>query len=168
MPAPRKRATTTTPPQVSVPKVVPEQIHIVRIEMVRGHLDATDTFLEAPQRPARVKVDFGHRSGIDWKGKRVRTRLFIELEGQDAKGDAIGVEAGYAFDFEVMVDNIAEFKVEGKAGPGLHGLLGNTLMGILFSTARGMVLERTKGTFLDGAILPVIKPQALLMNHRSL
>ncbi len=166
MPALKKRSTTALG-QVSVPKVVPELIHIVRIEMVRGHLDATDAFLEAPQRPDRVKVDFGHSSGIDWKGKRVRSRLFIELEGQDAQGDPIGVEAGYAFDFEVHVDNIGEFKVESENGPGIHGLLGNTLMGILFSTARGMVLERTKGTYLDGAILPVINPQVLLMNQRS-
>ncbi len=164
MAAPRKKPVVPTTPQVVVD---PEQIHIVRIEMVRGHLDTTDAFLSAPQRPARVKVDFAHRSGIDWKGRRVRTRLFIELEGQDDKGQPLGVQAGYAFDFEVEVRNLNTFRVEHGEAPAIHAQLAATLMGILFSTARGLVLERTKGTYLDGAILPVIDPRKLMMNQRE-
>ena len=154
-------------PQTASPKVLPEKIHIVRIAMVRGHLDTTEEFLARPVQPKHIKVDFGHRSSINWRSKTIYTRLFVELEAQDEKDKPIGVNAAYAFDFDIMVENLKDYEAKMPDGSKLHGVMGATLMGIIFSTARGMVLERTKGTYLEGVILPVITPRDLLVSQRT-
>jgi len=150
-----------------VPKVVPEKIHILHIAMVRGSMDTTEKYLAKPVQPARTKVDYGQQTRVNWEAKTIYARLFVEMEGQDEKGQPLGVGAAYAFEFVIQVDNLEEFTVTDANGQRLlHGLLGNTLMGIMFSTTRGMILERTKGTYLAGTILPVIAPRDLLVSER--
>lgn len=151
-----------------VPKLDPTKIQIDRITMIHGNLEATDAYLEKPQPPQQVKVDFGHRSGIDWKSNRTYTRLFVELDAENAKREGIGLKASYAFEFHFSIENLGDFAVKSEDGERvIHPILATTLMGIIFSTARGMVLERTKGTYLNGVILPVIAPKDLVNNWRD-
>lgn len=151
-----------------VPKLDPTKIQIDRITMIHGNLEATDAYLEKPQPPDQVKVDFGHRSGIDWKANRTYTRLFVELEAENAAREAIGLRASYVFEFHFTVKDLKDFSLKAKDGTQvIHPVLATTLMGIIFSTARGMVLERTKGTYLNGVILPVIAPKDLVNNWRD-
>ena len=152
----------------TTPRVEPEKISISRITMVNGHVEGSEAYLKNPKRPSQIKVDFGHRSGIDWKGGNTYSRLFVELEAQNEKSEAIGLIASYAFEFVFKVENLSGFEAKSKNGNSMiHPVLATTLMGIIFSTARGMVLERTKGTYFDGVILPVISPAALLTSWRD-
>ncbi len=145
-------------------KVVPDptKIHILGVAMVKGALDASEEYLQAPRKPDAVKVQQRQVSRINDSEKAFIVRLTIELEGQNKELQPIGLSSTYVLDFHVRVDNLDDFKQGEQNGmPVIDGLLVSTVMGILYGTARGIVLERTKGTFFDGVILPVISPKDL-------
>ncbi len=161
-----KKKTAATVPDG--PRVDPTKMRIDRITMIHGKLEATEAYLNKPQQPAQVKVDFGHRSGIGWKAERTWHRLYVELEALDEKGKPLGLTASYAFEFHFTIHGLGAFATKMDEGASaLHPVMANTLMGIIFSTVRGMVLERTKGTYFDGVILPVIAPGDLSKSWRE-
>ncbi len=140
----------------------PAKIHILGVSLIKGSLDATDEYLQAPKQPELVKVQQSQVSRINEPEKAFVVRLTIELEGQNNDFQSIGLSSTYVLDFHVRVDNLDDFKQGEQNGvPVIDGLLVSTVMGILYSTARGIILERTKGTFFDGVILPVISPKDL-------
>lgn len=140
----------------------PTRIHILGVSLVKGALNASDAYLQAPGRPDLVKVQQHQVSRINDAQKLFLVRLTIELEGQDKDARPIGLSSSYVLDFQVRVDDLDHFKQGVQKGhPVIDGQLVATIMGILYSTARGIILERTRGTFFDGVILPVISPKDL-------
>lgn len=140
----------------------PTRIHILGVSLVKGALNASDAYLQAPVRPELVKVQQQQVSRINDAQKLFLVRLTIELEGQDKDARPIGLSSSYVLDFQVRVDDLDDFKQGVQKGhPVIDGQLVATIMGILYSTARGIILERTRGTFFDGVILPVISPKDL-------
>lgn len=140
----------------------PAKIHILGVSMIKGALDASEEYLQAPAPPEVVRVQQRQTSRIIDAEKIIAVRLEVELEGQNKDLKPIGLTSSYVFDFHVRVDNLDDFKQGQQNGmPVIDGLLIVTVMGILYGTARGIVLERTKGTFFDGVILPVISPKDL-------
>ncbi|MBP8824425.1 MAG: hypothetical protein KBH07_12355 [Flavobacteriales bacterium] len=161
----KKKAAATVP---DLPRVDPTKMRINRITMIHGKLEATEAYLNKPEPPAQVKVDFGHRSGIGWKAERTWHRLYVELAALDDKGSPLGLTASYVFEFHFTIQGLGDFAKKLDDGAlAIHPVMANTLMGIMFSTVRGMVLERTKGTYFDGVVLPVIAPGDLSKSWRE-
>lgn len=89
-------------------------------------------------------------------------RLEALLDGINKKEEPIGIQGNFGIEFHFRVDNLEAF-LENKEGENkIQGLLGTTLISIAFSTARGIIFEKTLNTPLNGIILPVIDPAAMI------
>lgn len=146
------------------PVIQTDKIHLTNIVLLKCAVNSTDVYIKHPNQPDKIVMNLGNKPTFDLDHNKCQFGLHITLEGQDASGAALGLDAEFFIDFGFIIENLPDFFIPYKDGFKVHALLGATLLGISFSTARGIVMERTKGTPLAGFILPVINPSELLFN----
>lgn len=72
-------------------------------------------------------------------------------------------EAGkFKLSFTYEVQNLPEMSTKQDESYLIDSTLSRHLLGISYSTARGMILTKTGGTYLAGAILPIMDPTNIL------
>lgn len=153
---------------IPAPAIQTGKIHLTNIVLLKCAVNSTDQYQVRPIPPEKIVMNLGNKPDFDPDNNKCRFRLHITLEGQDAAGAAVGLDAEFLIDFVFVVENLPDFFIPYKDGFQVHAILGATLLGISFSTARGIVMERTKGTPLAGFILPVINPaQSLLQANQE-
>lgn len=151
------------------PKVIPEQIHLTSINIIKAHLETSDEFLENPVKAAAFEFGLAHEMGHNMEDNKSRCRIYFTLKGHDESDNPIGLELEYGIEFHFVVDNLSDFILP-KENASFHmdAAIGVTLLSMAYSTARGIVYERTRGTFLDGVLLPVIDPLKVLTENNNL
>jgi len=154
-------------------KIVPEKIHLNRINIFKSNMNGTQEFLDSPVEAEEIRVGYSQESGFNLEKKLVRIRLYIQIEGYRRK-KPLGLQGEYGIEFLFIVENLEEY-IESQKQPQnknnkelymVSSILGSTLMGIVYSTARGIILERTHGSYFRGVILPVINPNDLLKANK--
>jgi hypothetical protein len=141
------------------PVIVPEQIHLLRVNLIKGNLESEEGFLANPKSVDGLEINIAHQFRFDFDEKRILIRLIINIVGLDSDKKPLGISASYALDFFFVVDNLNDFISDNKA---VADILGATLLSISISTARGILLERTHGTFFEGFMLPIVDPFKLI------
>lgn len=143
-------------------KINPESISIIHINVYKSIVSPSDIYVDNPQKPSNFRVGYTYNFAINVKLKNIRLRLEAMLDGINKKEEPIGIQGNFGIEFHFRVDNLEAF-LENKEGENkIQGLLGTTLISIAFSTARGIILEKTLNTPLNGIILPVIDPAAMI------
>jgi hypothetical protein len=143
-------------------KINPEAISIFQINVFKSIVSPSETFIDNPQKPTNFRVGYSHNFAFNFELKNVRMRLEVMLDGIDEKEELIGIQGNFGIEFHFHIVNLEEF-LENKEGENkIQGILGTTLLSIAFSTSRGIILEKTLNTPLNGIILPVIDPSAMI------
>lgn len=151
------------------PIINPERIHVITINIIKAHLDTSETFLENPRKIEAFEFAVAKEIAHNFQEGRSRYRLFFTLNALDPKETPLGVEIEYGIEFHFYVENFKDFIRQSEEGVvQIDAALGATLLGMAYSTARGIVFERTRGTFFEGVILPVIDPFELLLEKKKL
>jgi len=141
-------------------KINPESISIFQINVFKSIVSPSEAFIDNPQKPSNFRVGYSHNFAFNFELKNVRMRLEVLLDGINEKEEVIGIQGNFGIQFHV--DNLEDF-LENKEGENkILGILGTTLLSIAFSTSRGIILEKTLNTPLNGIILPVIDPAAMI------
>jgi hypothetical protein len=147
----------------------PERIHLITVNIIKAHLDTSETFLENPRKIEAFEFGVARDIAHNFQEGRSRYRLFFTLNALDPNETPLGVEIEYGIEFHFYVENFKDFTRQSEEGVmQVDAALGATLLGMAYSTARGIVFERTRGTFFEGVILPVIDPFELLMEKGKL
>ena len=151
------------------PEVVPEQIHLTSINIIKARLETSDGFLENPVKADAFVFGLAHEMAHNTADNRSRCRIYFTLKAQDESQTPIGLELEYGMEFHFVVDNLSDFILTKEGNPAqMDVAIAVTLLSMAYSTARGIVYERTRGTFLDGALLPVIDPLKVLLENNNI
>jgi len=143
-------------------KINPESISIFHINVYKSSVNSSEVYIDIPQKPSNFRVSYSQNFAFNLELKNIRLRLEVLLDGINEKEEPIGIQGSFGIEFHFHVDNLEEF-LENKEGENkIQGLLGITLISIAFSTSRGIILEKTLNTPLNGIILPVIDPAAMI------
>jgi len=143
-------------------KINPESISIFHINVYKSSVNSSEVYIDIPQKPSNFRVSYSQNFAFNLELKNIRLRLEVLVDGINEKEEPIGIQGSFGIEFHFHVDNLEEF-LENKEGENkIQGLLGITLISIAFSTSRGIILEKTLNTPLNGIILPVIDPAAMI------
>ncbi|MBK8655619.1 MAG: hypothetical protein IPN20_17300 [Haliscomenobacter sp.] len=157
--------------KTKLPIIDPEKIHFLNIQLNKGSIDSSDSFIAKPLKPTRINFTFRHIFHFQFNEKRCLVRLQIHFFGLDNGGKPVGLSATYHLDFLLLLENMEHYLAGKEPDIRVSKILGATLLGLCISTARGIILERTFGTPFQGTILPVVDPMKLLTpseNHEVL
>lgn len=145
------------------PVIDPEQIHLLKVNLIKGTLESEEDFLASPKPVEGLEIKIAHQFRFDFEDKRILIRLIINIEGLYSDKKPLGISANYTLDFFFTVDNLNDFITnQSKNHKTVADILGAALLSISISTARGILLERTHGTFFDGFVLPIVDPMKLI------
>jgi hypothetical protein len=146
-------------------KIVPEQIHIVSIQVTNANVSMTKG-KDLVEKNKAFDINFKANTSLSLEDQDFcKVDFTVDFSPTEQLKDQTDFSASFSIDFIFSIEHLQNFKV---AVPGTeHGFLldstlGTTLMGIVYSTARGIILTRTAGTILDSILLPVINPANLL------
>ncbi|WP_426670112.1 hypothetical protein ACPPVU_02480 [Mucilaginibacter sp. McL0603] len=146
--------------------IIPEQIHIVSIQVTNANVSMTKGN-ELLEKNKAFDITFNSNTSLSLEDKEFcKIDFTVGFLPAEQLKDQTDFSASFSIDFVFSIENLENFKVQ---VPGVeHGFLldstlGITLMGIVYSTARGIILTRTAGTVLDSILLPVINPANLLV-----
>ena len=149
-------------------KIIPEKIHLVSVNIIKANLEASDDFLDSPQKIGAFEFGIANEVAHNFEEGRARFRLYFTLDARDEEENPLGVKVEYGIEFHFLVENFQDFIHEVKKDSTQVDIaLGATLFGMAYSTARGIIFERTRGTFFDGIILPVIDPFKFLLKEKE-
>jgi hypothetical protein len=147
-------------------KVVPENISIFSVRVIRSDIQPSDLYLNKPVKPEGIKVSIAQETGFNLEQKNVRLRLNIHLDSFDKEENPIGLQADFGLEFHLHVKNLNEI-IDFKEGKTIiDGQFNITILSITYSTARGIIFERTCSTYFNGVILPVINPANILIGSQ--
>jgi len=147
---------------MSKPQVIPEQIHMVGLRIIKSHFEVDIANDEGEIEVAHYSIGMKSETAFNHDEDEVRFRLFLKIQGFDATPKELGIKGEYLIDFYYRVDNLKDFVTWEGDKFSVEALLGGTLAGISYSTSRGIILGRTQATDFNGVILPVINPHKLL------
>jgi hypothetical protein len=145
------------------PKIIPEQIHIVRTAIIKSVIDCTSKFSDEPMKYKSLGLKLGKEIGHNFEDGAARYRLFFDFQALDEEDKELGLSASIGLEYHFMVDNFKDFLSEEDGEHKIDLQLGSTLMAIAYSTSRGIIFERTSNTYFDGIMLPVIDPKNFLL-----
>ncbi len=143
-------------------QVVPEDIHLLHVNVIHFCLEASENYLEHPLLPGGTEISIGKEIGWNFEQGRSRYRLHFHFEAKDEEKKSLGLTAdvGIEYLFEIKVLNTFLSK-KGDAVQ-VDIALAGSLMNIAYGTSRGIVLAQTRNTYFNGILLPVIDVMELL------
>ena len=139
---------------------VPEKISMLEFKMLKGQVEAAESFDADSVLKHQVKSTL--ELGFNITDKLVKADFTIAITADSEGLEKSSVTGNFHFVFVYKVDNLDELAIVGKNNMvDLDGALGNALSSITYSTSRGILLTRLQGTALQNFILPVINPNNL-------
>lgn len=135
------------------PKDFKVEMHLRAIELLNSTLQSPVTSNEAI---SNFNFNISIENRADPKNKLIFVIVHIQI-CNDAKSETWG-SLSLSCIFEIA--NFEEVvKIESNGRLDIHNQLIETLNSISISTARGILFSTFKGTFLHGAILPIVDPK---------
>lgn len=144
-------------------KIIPEKIHIARINVIQCHISTGENYLNNPVKWDNISVGIKKEDGFNFDKKSCRFRLFFKFTAVQNNNE-LDLTAEIGIEFHFVIDNFEDFVSQEGDQPVISLDLGATLLSIAFSTSRGIIVEKTQNTYFKGIILPVVNPVALLLN----
>lgn len=137
------------------------ELQIKAIELLNGSLNL-------PANPNIPVTNFSFNIGIESRADAVNKLVFVivhvGIKNDDHSVDLGALSVSCIFEIENFEDVI---KVEADGKINIPHRLIETLNNISVSTTRGVMFSTFKGTFLHGAVLPVIDTKQFLAgSHR--
>lgn len=145
------------------PKIIPEQIHIIRTAVIKSVIDCTSDFSNTPIKYNTLGLKLGKEIAHNFEDGAARYRLFFDFQSLNEKDEELGLFASIGLEYHFMVENFKDFLTEEDGEYKIDLQLGSTLMAIAYSTSRGIIFERTSNTYFEGIMLPVIDPKNFLL-----
>jgi hypothetical protein len=138
-----------------------EKIHLIKIEILKCHIDSPFELSLEKIKGHKFKMDFD--LGFNLEDQLIKADFKLNIVSK-SKGKNIEEATGdFHFAFIFNIENLNELAIVNKRDQiTLDGNLGNAIASITYSTTRGILFTRLRGTSLEGFILPVINPNELL------
>lgn len=139
----------------------PEKIHLVKVEIIKCHIDSPFEFSSDKIKGHEFSMEFD--LGFNLEDKLIKADFKLNIASK-SDGENIEEASGiFHFTFIFNVENLNELAIpDSDLSINLNGSLGNALASITYSTTRGILFTRLKGTALENFILPVIDPNELV------
>lgn len=133
--------------------IIPEQIHLLAIEVVQQKIDA-QSFKQQKER----RLNVGHKLLHNLKDERVKMELAFSFE--DENNDKL---LFFQIDFHFQVEHLNNFyQLNEENHPAFYAPLIATLLGISISTSRGIIFEKLQNAGISNVIIPVVSPLKML------
>ncbi|MEZ4772280.1 MAG: hypothetical protein R3D00_03790 [Bacteroidia bacterium] len=149
------------------------KVHLIDARILSFSIGGEDEFYITPEE--RVGVGFRVKSEEFFDAGQKLARIILNVQADIQFEDDDGNElksvtaiGKFRLGFSFLVDNFEELVLTSEkeeTSPSIDGTLITHLLAIAYSTSRGMILVKTMGTYLEGAILPIIDPSELLNKH---
>lgn len=139
--------------------VVPEKIRITDFRILRFGVFQLSSDKEGAKTKNSIGIGVEHELHEE---EKILKFLFDVKLGINTEDDAPIHEAEFKCIFEMVVENLEDFKkeVEGETKHDL--IIAVTCLGIAYSTIRGILFSKLMGTPFDGLMLPVIDPKSFM------
>lgn len=148
-------------------KVVPEEIHLLKVNVIRSNINTEDFYLDDPVLPHGTAIELGKDIGYNYDEGAARYRLYFKFEGLAEDDTPLGINADIGLEYHFRVDNFSRFIQKTKEGSKLDLSICASMMAIAYSTSRGIIIERTQNTFFKGIILPVLDSTDFLLEGEN-
>jgi hypothetical protein len=143
-----------------------DKLTLLNVKVFKAHLEANETFRDAPQTIHEYSVETATDSAFNFKDKLCRFRLFLKVSALDPEKNQLGLDAEYGIEFHFHIENLNDYLIHQEGNEvRVNSNLGTCLCGISYSTARGIILERMQGTYFHGVILPIVDASKLLQKE---
>ncbi|WP_426790658.1 hypothetical protein [Sphingobacterium sp. WOUb80] len=132
-------------------KVIVEKISLEKIKPIRENLELG---FDLKDKEFQMNIAQSIKHNLERKSFKISLLVSFSCTEQ--------VFAEYLYEFYFKVENILDFLSEKDGRTAFTGQLLGTLIGLSYSTLRGILYSRLAETNLNGIILPVVNPNALL------
>ena len=137
-------------------KIVAEEIHLLKIDIVHNKMDVT-----AFKKANKPNIGIGHKVMHNLKDERIKIELAVAFT--DHKEQEL---MGMQIDFHFHIENLENFyELKEQNNPTFFGWMIATLLGIAVSTSRGILYEKFQSNDIHNVLIPVISPQSLLQSN---
>jgi hypothetical protein len=144
----------------------PHKIHLIRIEILKCHIDSPFELSIDKIKGHEFKMDFD--LGFNLEDKLIKADFKLNIVSKSQGKNIEEATGEFFFVFIFNVENLDELAILNKKKHiTLDGNLGNAVASITYSTTRGILFTRLKGTSLECFILPIIDPNDLLHLDRK-
>jgi hypothetical protein len=143
--------------------IQPEKIVIREFRLIKGQIDSPFEFQISKIASFDFKVEFD--SGVNLEENLIKAdfKLSVSTISSEPATEASGY---YHLVFIFSVEELnAHVKIEAEGSIDWNPYLANAIASITYSTSRGILWSRFQGTVMEGFILPVVDPNALLRNQ---
>ncbi|MDR3010862.1 MAG: hypothetical protein LBV59_23245 [Sphingobacterium sp.] len=137
-------------------KVIAEKISLEKIKPIRENLELG---FDLKDKEFQMNIAQSIKHNLERKSFKISLLVSFSCTEQ--------VFAEYLYEFYFKVENILDFLSEKDGRTAFTGQLLGTLIGLSYSTLRGILYSRLAETNLNGIILPVVNPNALLNSKIS-
>jgi len=146
-----------------VGKVKPEDINLLRINVLNVNVNATKEYIDKPVKAYKVSIKSAYDIGLNKTENACRFHIHFNFTGENQEKKEIGLQADISIEYHFKIEKLESFiDKEDK----LELALAASLMHISYSTSRGIILEKTQSTYFKGIILPVIDSTKILINEQ--
>ena len=143
-------------------QVVPEDIHLLHVNVIHFCLEASENYLEHPLLPGGTEISIGKEIGWNFEQGRSRYRLHFHFEAKDEEKKSLGLTADVGIEYLFEIKGLNTFLSKKGDAVQVDIALAGSLMNIAYGTSRGIVLAQTRNTYFNGILLPVIDVMELL------
>ncbi|MDX2250600.1 MAG: hypothetical protein SF052_27710 [Bacteroidia bacterium] len=151
------------------------KVHLTDARILSFSIGGENEFYITPEELVGVVFRVKSEEFFDTAQKLARVILNIQTDIQfedDESNELKSVTSigKFRLGFSFLVDNFEELiqiSEKEETIPSVDGTLITHILAIAYATARGMILVKTMGTYLEGAILPIIDPSELLNKPRQ-
>lgn len=118
---------------------------------------------DAPLRPADVEqYHFTVQSGLSVaQGDWLRVLLKVNCDAQPIDSEKRLLTGSITTECFFQIAGLDEL-LQGKSNEPIPQTIAVTAVSIAYSTTRGLLASKASGTFLEGAVLPIVQPAKLL------
>lgn len=143
--------------------VKPEDIKLIRINVLNVNIQASKEYIDQPVQVFGVAIKTGYDLALNKKEEGCRLRLYFNFMAEGQENKEIGLQAEISIEYHYKVEKLVSHLDKDDK---LELALAASLMHIAYSTSRGIILEKTQSTYFKGIILPVINSTKILINEQ--
>ena len=142
-----------------VGNLVPEDITLLRVNVLNVNIHATKEFMNKPVKHEGLEMKTGSDIALNISENACRIRLFFVFDAVNDQKNEVGLKAEIGLEYHFKVREMNRFIDKDQR---LALSVAASLINIAYSTSRGIILEKTQNTFFYGIILPVVDSTKLL------
>ncbi len=133
-----------------------EKIHLVKVNLVKFCVTASEEYLEEAREVANLSIEMERDMAYDFEQGQARYRLFFLCSALGDEEEALGLEAEIGLEYFFKIDDFEQFVHWEGEKKKIDLVLASSLMAISYATSRGIVWEKLRATPFKGVLLPVV------------